>query len=330
MAGVAPSGTRRSASASIDSVPQMPQLDVVVPRRGVGVGARPPVSTVTTLNCGLDSGTVRAVAHAGDAGAGQQALGEAEPDGQLVVVARRAHRRVDHRAVELDRHRLLDDQLVGSAARCPVGDRRDEQRLAAPPRRTRCHASNVAAGPLESARPGAVSSAAMSTQDNGRIFAAETVGTAVLDARRPGHGDHRRHCGGQHRGHRPRVRPVVADHGVPRRADLRLPPEPGGDAGDVRARARSTGRTPCSPCSARSSAASAGRRSSTGSPAVSPATTRGQFAANLWTAPGKYFGLGSTIVVEVVFTALLVMVVPVRHRRAASLRPSAASSPGSP
>jgi aquaporin Z len=36
--------------------------------------------------------------------------------------------------------------------------------------------------------------------------------------------------------------------------------------------------------------------------------TRGQFAANLWTAPGKYFGLGSTIVVEVVFTALLVMV----------------------
>ncbi|MFT3851388.1 MAG: aquaporin [Ilumatobacteraceae bacterium] len=36
---------------------------------------------------------------------------------------------------------------------------------------------------------------------------------------------------------------------------------------------------------------------------------RGQFAANLWTAPGKYFGLGSTIVVEVIFTALLVLVV---------------------
>jgi aquaporin Z len=37
---------------------------------------------------------------------------------------------------------------------------------------------------------------------------------------------------------------------------------------------------------------------------------RGQFAANLWTAPGgKYFGLGSTIVVEIVFTALLVLVV---------------------
>jgi len=38
---------------------------------------------------------------------------------------------------------------------------------------------------------------------------------------------------------------------------------------------------------------------------------RGQFAANLWTADGgtRYFGLGSAIVVEIVFTALLVMVV---------------------
>jgi aquaporin Z len=36
---------------------------------------------------------------------------------------------------------------------------------------------------------------------------------------------------------------------------------------------------------------------------------RGQFAANLWTAPGRYFGLGSTIVVEIVFSAVLVMVV---------------------
>src|SRR4051812_24334855 len=33
---------------------------------------------------------------------------------------------------------------------------------------------------------------------------------------------------------------------------------------------------------------------------------RGQFAANLWSGP--YFGLGSTIVVEVVLTALLVTV----------------------
>ena len=32
------------------SLPHHPQLDDVVPRRGVGTGARPPVSTVTTLN----------------------------------------------------------------------------------------------------------------------------------------------------------------------------------------------------------------------------------------------------------------------------------------
>jgi aquaporin Z len=36
---------------------------------------------------------------------------------------------------------------------------------------------------------------------------------------------------------------------------------------------------------------------------------RGQFAANLWTFDGRYFGLGSTIVVEVVLTAVFVMVV---------------------
>ncbi len=36
---------------------------------------------------------------------------------------------------------------------------------------------------------------------------------------------------------------------------------------------------------------------------------RGQFAANLWTYGDKYFGLGAAIVVEIVFTALLVMVV---------------------
>ena len=34
----------------------------------------------------------------------------------------------------------------------------------------------------------------------------------------------------------------------------------------------------------------------------------GQFASNLWTAPGKYYGLGSTIVVEIVFSALFVLV----------------------
>jgi hypothetical protein len=32
------------------SLPHSPQLEVVLPRRGRGAGARPPVSTVTTLN----------------------------------------------------------------------------------------------------------------------------------------------------------------------------------------------------------------------------------------------------------------------------------------
>ena len=34
----------------MDSVPQMPQLEVVEVRRGSGAAARPAVSTVTTLN----------------------------------------------------------------------------------------------------------------------------------------------------------------------------------------------------------------------------------------------------------------------------------------
>ena len=43
-------GARRSSKPSIWSLPHQPQLDDVVPSRGVGVGARPPVSTVTSLN----------------------------------------------------------------------------------------------------------------------------------------------------------------------------------------------------------------------------------------------------------------------------------------
>jgi hypothetical protein len=35
-----------------------------------------------------------------------------ETDGKFVVVTRGAHRRSDERAIELNRQRLLDDQLV--------------------------------------------------------------------------------------------------------------------------------------------------------------------------------------------------------------------------
>ena len=44
-------------SASIDSLPQMPHDDDVSPRRGVGAGAAPPVSTVTTLKLAFSSGS---------------------------------------------------------------------------------------------------------------------------------------------------------------------------------------------------------------------------------------------------------------------------------
>ena len=39
-----------------------------------------------------------------------------ETDGKFVVVAWSAHRRRDERAVELNRQRLLDDQLVWASA----------------------------------------------------------------------------------------------------------------------------------------------------------------------------------------------------------------------
>ena len=44
------SGSSRSASSSSDVDPQSPHDDDIVPSRGVGAGARPPVSTETTLN----------------------------------------------------------------------------------------------------------------------------------------------------------------------------------------------------------------------------------------------------------------------------------------
>jgi hypothetical protein len=43
-------GRKRCRNESIDADPHRPHEDVVVATRGVGIGARPPVSTVTTLN----------------------------------------------------------------------------------------------------------------------------------------------------------------------------------------------------------------------------------------------------------------------------------------
>ncbi len=43
-------GDSLSVRSSSCSLPHHPQLEEVIPNRGVGAGARPPVSTVTTLN----------------------------------------------------------------------------------------------------------------------------------------------------------------------------------------------------------------------------------------------------------------------------------------
>ena len=75
---------------------------------------------MTTLKSASAAGPiVGAVAARGDRRAGEQSVGEAEADGELEVVPGRAHRRGDEVAVEADLERLLDDQLVGLAARRP-------------------------------------------------------------------------------------------------------------------------------------------------------------------------------------------------------------------
>ena len=64
----------------------------------------------------LDGAAVGAVLDSVDRSSVEQALGVAVTDGELEIVARGTHGRGDDRAVELDRHRLLDDQVVGTAA----------------------------------------------------------------------------------------------------------------------------------------------------------------------------------------------------------------------
>ena len=98
--------------------PQRPQADVVRPRRGLGPGGHPPGVDRHQVVAALGRGPVGAIAARAHGGATEQALGEAEADGELEVVARRPHRRRDERAVELDAHRLLDGELVG---RSPEG-----------------------------------------------------------------------------------------------------------------------------------------------------------------------------------------------------------------
>ena len=105
----------RSRSSSIAVDPHSPHAVLVAASRGVGVGAVPPVSTLTTLNSLSTALPGAAVAAAHDRRAGEQAVAVDEADGQLEVVARRAHRGGHEVAVEVDLERLLDDQAVRAA-----------------------------------------------------------------------------------------------------------------------------------------------------------------------------------------------------------------------
>ena len=86
--------------------------------RGAGVGAAPPVSTLTTLNSLSTARPGAAVAAAEHGGTGQQPVAVEQADGQLEVVPGRAHRGGHQVAVEVHLERLLHDQLVGTSLEC--------------------------------------------------------------------------------------------------------------------------------------------------------------------------------------------------------------------
>ena len=106
----------RSRSSSIDADPHRPHADVVVATRGSGTGAAPPVSTLTTLNSVSTALPVPQYRQVSTGRARQQPVAVAQADGQLEVVARRAHGGGDEVVVEADLERLLDDQLVGPSS----------------------------------------------------------------------------------------------------------------------------------------------------------------------------------------------------------------------
>ena len=76
--------------------------------------------------------TIGAVADAGDGEPGKHTLGVTKTDSEFVVVARRTHRGADLNPVELDRHRLLHDQVVGlTPSLAARGDAGNEQGVCA-------------------------------------------------------------------------------------------------------------------------------------------------------------------------------------------------------
>jgi hypothetical protein len=109
------------------------------------------------VELGLGRAARGAVAHAGHRCAGEQALGVAEADRQVEVVTGGAHRRRDGDAVELDRHRLLDDQLVGDATDtvgCHRGDHHPASATATHPFQVTGDAGRVVSLPCNPALSG--------------------------------------------------------------------------------------------------------------------------------------------------------------------------------
>ena len=94
-------------------------------------------------------GQVGAVLDRRDRSIREQPFGEAEPDREFVVVARRAHRGRHERAVEADRHRLLDDQPIGEAALDTVVTDAGHPRRQHPFHTSSCHGRHSTCGSPE-------------------------------------------------------------------------------------------------------------------------------------------------------------------------------------
>ena len=161
--------------------------------------------------------------------------------------------------------------------------------------------------------------------NSGRILAAEFVGTAVLVMGGPGTAILAPRPRTARRG--ARVRPLAAGHGVRDRPDQRLPHQPGGHAGDAADEEDRHSAARSSRGSPRCIGGIFGALVISGIASGRDGLERGGFASNGWDRDG-FSGLGAAIIVEIVFTALLVFVV--LSTTAAGSRPgSAGSSPAS-
>ena len=132
----------RARRSSIEVDPHNPHADVVVATAGLGHGRDATGVDAHDVEVAVDRAAGAAVPAGEHGRAGEQPVAVAQPDGQLEVVAGRAHRRGDEVVVEPDLERLLHDELVGTTAEDgSVPALREHLRGAAPdhPRRVSTH-----------------------------------------------------------------------------------------------------------------------------------------------------------------------------------------------